>query len=399
MARAYRHTVFLSLAALLAAALPLQAAEPAVSSGQVAAQNLPAIVVTAVHEQALVDRVIVSGDVRAVHEVYVAPLIEGQSIRTINADVGDTVEAGAVLATLNDDALLLERSQLNATLAKAEASLSQLRAQLAEAKANSDEAERVRARSVKLSKSGSMSQATADQATASAIAASARVTSAEHAITVAEADIKVVEAQIADVDLKLVRTEVKAPVAGIIASKTAKVGAIAAGAGEPLFSMIRDGAIELEADVPESAILKLAVGQKAKIALAGGERTLGGSIRLVEPTIDPQTRLGTVLLSFDEPEKARVGMFASAEIITEEKTSTVLPLSAVTTSSEGSFVRKVEDGVVKMVKVETGIQDGQVIEIINGLAAGDEVVAKAGAYVRDGDRINPIRTGDSVASN
>ncbi len=66
-----------------------------------------------------------------------------------------------------------------------------------------------------------------------------------------------------------------------------------------------------------------------------------------------------------------------------------LPLSAVLTGNEGSSARKVEDGVVKFAEVETGIQDGAYIEIVKGLKDGDEVVAKAGAYVRDGDRITP----------
>ena len=131
-----------------------------------------------------------------------------------------------------------------------------------------------------------------------------------------------------------------------------------------------------------------------------GKTTIGKcAIRLVEPTLSNDTRLGRVYIKIDEPEKARVGMFASAEITARKKEGLVLPLSAITTSREGTVARKVEDGVVKLVKVTTGIQDGQVIEITSGLAEGDEVVAKAGAYVRDGDRIRPVRADQSQAAN
>lgn len=58
----------------------------------------------------------------------------------------------------------------------------------------------------------------------------------------------------------MTRSEVKAPVAGVISAKNAKIGAIANGSGEPLFAMIRDGAIEMKADVAEADIIKLAVG-------------------------------------------------------------------------------------------------------------------------------------------
>jgi HlyD family secretion protein len=361
-------------------------------------RNLPAIVVTAAEPRPIVDRVIATGSVQAVEEVYVTPLVDGLSIRTLVADVGDRVEANGTLATLNDDALLLQKSQTEATLAKAEAALAQIKAQLVEAKANADEAVRVRERAQKLVKSGSQSQANADQAIAAADAALARVNSAEQAITVSEADIKVAQSQIDDIDLKLARTAVKSPVAGVVSARTAKIGAIASGAASPLFTVIRDGEIELKADVSEDAVLKLAPDQKATVTLAGGAAKLTGTIRLVEPTLDPQSRLGRVYIRFDEPGKARAGMFASAEIVVAERQGIALPLSAITTAEGKTVARKVENGIVKLVPVETGIQDGQVIEIVSGLAAGDEVVAKAGAYVRDGDRVNPVHAEQASAT-
>ena len=361
-------------------------------------QKLPAIVVSPAEERTIVDRVIASGSVQAVEEVYVVPLVDGLSIRTLEADVGDTVEANGTLATLNDDTLVLQKSQNEASLAKAKAALAQIEAQLVEAQANADEAVRARDRAQKLVKSGSQSQAASDQAVAAADAALARVNSAEQAIAVSQADINVAETQIDDIELKLARTAVKSPVAGVVSARTAKVGAIASGAGSPLFTVIRDGEIELKADVSEDAILKLAPDQKATVTLAGGAAKLSGTIRLVEPTLDPQTRLGRVYIRFDEPEKARAGMFASAEIVVEEKQGIVLPLSAITTADGKTVARKVENGVVTLVPVETGIQDGQVIEIVGGLAAGDEVVAKAGAYVRDGDRVNPVHAEQASAT-
>lgn len=401
MAFGHKKVFYLSVAAfmtvnpVLALAADAATGEPAPTE-QV--ENLPAIVVIAAETRTLTDRVIATGSVQAVDEVYVTPLVDGLSIRSLAADVGDTVEANGTLATLNDDALVLEKSQTEASLAKAKAALEQIKAQLVEAKANADDAVRTRDRALKMVKSGSQSQATADQAVAAADAALARVNSAEQAIAVSEADIKVAEAQIADIDLRLARTAVKSPVAGVVSVRTAKVGAIASGAGAPLFTIIQNGEIELKADVSEDGILKLAPGQKVKITLAGGAATLTGTIRLVEPTLDPQSRLGKVYIRFDEPGKARAGMFASAEITVAEKDGLVLPLSAVTTSDGKTVARKVADGVVKLVPVTTGIQDGQVIEIVSGLAAGDEVVAKAGAYVRDGDRVNPVKAEQASAT-
>lgn len=398
MASGHRNVFSLSIAALLAASPAFAAdAVKGEAAPQQQAQNLPAIVVTAAEMRPIVDRVIATGTVQAVEEVYVTPLVEGLSIRTLEADVGDRVEAGGTLATLNDDALVLQKSQTEASLAKAEAALAQIKAQLAEAKANAAEAVSARDRAQKLVKSGSQSQAAVDQAVAAADAALARVHSAEQAIAVSEADIKVAQSQIDDIDLKLARTAVKSPVAGIVSARTAKIGAIASGSGSPLFTVIRDGEIELKADVAEDGILKLEPGQKATVTLAGGAARLSGKVRLVEPTLDPQSRLGHVYIRFDEPGKARAGMFASAEIVAAEKEGLTLPLSAVTATAGKTVARKVENGIVTLVPVETGIQDGQAIEIVKGLSAGDEVVAKAGAYVRDGDRVNPVHAEEASA--
>lgn len=386
-----RTLTILRASTLLIAALaltPAFAQETATTKPQ---QNLPAIVVTTAKMRTLVDRVVATGTVKPVEEVYIQPQVEGLSIRALNADVGDKVAADSTLATLNDDALLLQKSQMVATKAKGEATLAQLRAQLVEAEANAEQARQQQARAQEMGKKGTVSTATVEQADAAAASANARVNSAEQAIEVAQADLKVVDSQIADTDLRLARTDVRTPVAGTVSAKNAKVGAIALGSGEPLFTVIRDDDIELVAEVGESDIIKIEPGQKATISLAGSRDKLTGSVRLVSPTVDPTTRLGFVHILIDDDSKARSGMYGSAEIIMKTAENVALPLSAVLTSSEGSSARKVEDGVVKFAEVETGIQDGAYIEIVKGLKDGEEVVAKAGAYVRDGDRITPVR--------
>ncbi len=363
-----------------------------------ATQQLPAIVVTAATQRQLVEKVVTSGTIRAVDEIHVQPQVEGLSIRALNADAGDRVEAGSVLATLNDDALLLQKSQFEANKAKAEAGVAQYRAQVLEAEANLNDAIRQRDRLSRLGKSGTATASQVEQAQAAADVAQARLDAARQLVSVGEADIKVVASQIADVELRLARTEIKAPVSGIVAARSARIGAIASGAGEPLFTIIRDGALELVADVSENDILKIAPGQKATVALAGSRETLDGSVRLISPSIDPATRLGTVNIALDRSEKARAGMYGSATIVIDTADAVALPLTAILTGSGGeTTARKVEGNVVKQVKVETGIQDGPYIQIVSGLASGEDVVAKAGAYVREGDRINPVR--DAAETN
>jgi HlyD family secretion protein len=385
------------LMALFASSLALPLAAQESRQPALGEAKLPAIVVTEAVTRPLTDRIIATGTIRPVDEIYVQPLVEGLSVKTVNVDVGDEVEADAVLATLNDDALLLQKSQYQANKAKAEASVAQYEAQVIEAEANLDDAVRQRDRTQKLSESGTNTISQVERANALVDVSRARLNAARQSVTVGQSDVEVIEAQIADVDLQLARTGVKTPVAGVISAKNAKVGAIASGSGEPLFTVIKDGAIELVADISETDIQKAKVGQKAMIAVAGGAREIEGRVRLVSPTVDPTTRLGLVHVEIDADSGARAGMYGRASIIVEEAQALALPLSAVTTGRDGSFARKVENDVVKQVKIEIGFQDGGYVEILNGLQPGDLVVAKAGAFVRDGDRIAPVS--DAVAAN
>lgn len=374
------------------AAAPLAAQEAGQQTGQPAAAEakLPSIIVTEAVKKPLTDRIIATGSIRPIDEIYVQPLVEGLSVKAINVDVADEVEANAVLATLNDDALLLQKSQYQANRAKAKASVAQYQAQVIEAQANLDDATKQRDRTQKLNQSGTSTVSQLEQANAQVDVARARLNAARQSVAVAEADVNVIEAQLADVELQLARTGVKAPVAGTISAKNAKVGAIASGNGDPLFTIIKDGAIELVADISESDIQKVKLGQKALVTVAGGQREIEGRVRLVSPTVDQTTRLGLVHIEIDPDSGARAGMYGRAAIIVDETEALALPLSAVTTDRQGSFARKVEDGIVKQVKIDIGFQDGGFIQVLNGLEAGDVVVAKAGAFVRDGDHIAPV---------
>ncbi|NTF32708.1 efflux RND transporter periplasmic adaptor subunit [Rhizobium skierniewicense] len=391
-----RKTIASGLAIIMASAL----IAPGLAGAQGGAdrKNLPSIVVSEATTRELVDRVVATGTLRPVDEIYVQPLVDGLSIDTLNVDIGDKVAAGTSLAELSKDSLILEKSQLQANRAKAEASVAQSKAQVIEAQANYDDAIRQRDRADRLGKSGSGSVSQVEQTAAAAEVALARLQASRQAVTVGEADIKVVDAQIGDIDLKLSRTSVKTPVAGIISAKNARVGAIASGSGDPLFTVIKDNAIELVADLSETDIQKVEPGQRAVITVAGGRNKIEGKVRLVSPTVDATTRLGSVhiLLPADSP--ARAGMYGSAEVVIASANALALPLSAVTSGRDGSTTRRVEHGVVKQVAVEIGIQDGGFVEIKNGISVGDVVVEKAGAFVRDGDKINPVPA-DAAASN
>ena len=384
----------LAVLALVAAFAPGPALAEAAPAP--AAAVLPAITVSTVARQTLRDRVLASGLVGPVERVQVPPLIEGQPIQSLLADVGDRVAAGQVLAQLSSATLELQKSQLQATLASARAAIAQAEAQLVEARSTADEAQRVNLRTATLKNQGTASQAAADQAAAAAISATARVAIATQSLVAAEAQLTLVEAQIATVDLQRSRTRVIAPVAGVVVERNAQLGGVASAAGPAMFVLIRDGALELRADVAEPDLLRLAVGQRAQLAAVGTDAALTGTVRLVEPTIDTATRMGRARISINAPEQLRAGMFVDATILVAERAGLAVPVTALGSSAEGATVMRVRAGLVERLAVVTGIRDRGMIEIVSGLVIGDLVVTKAAAFVHDGDRINPVPAAAAV---
>lgn len=376
---------------LTAAALaPLPALAEAATEAPVAAENLPAITVSVAAPRALADRIIASGLVTPVEEVQVQPLIEGQPIEALHAEVGDMVTEGQVLAVLSKSTLELQRAQSVAAAEAAKASVAQAEAGLLDAEAAADEAASVAERTRKLAAQGSASKAALDSAVAAATSASARVSAARQSLAAARAQVTLNEAQLANVDLQLTRTEVRAPYAGRVVARNAIIGAIATASGQPMFVLERDGALEIRVDVAEADLLRLSPGQPAELRSVGLSDPLTGKVRLVEPSIDAATRLGRARISLDVEGTLRAGMFVEATIMAANRETLAVPVTAVGSEAGASTVMRVANGTVERVVVETGIRDGGYVEILSGLAAGDTVVTKAGSFVRTGDRINPV---------
>jgi HlyD family secretion protein len=190
--------------------------------------------------------------------------------------------------------------------------------------------------------------------------------------------------------IRSARTEIKAPADGIVSRRTARIGAVVAAAADPLFRIIRGGAIELEADLAEVTLARIRIGQKAAVRPAGREQDIAATVRLVSPEITRATRLGRVRLALDGGDGLTIGSFARGSIEIERKEAVLAPLSAVLFTNEGARVQVVKDGVVETRPITTGIRSGGRIEVREGLAPGETVVAISGTFLRNGDRVSPV---------
>jgi len=373
--------------ALLTMPLPLQAQTAPAAAG-------PSVSVTQAQTTEIVQSVVVSGSVVARDEILVAPEVDGLAIIELLAQEGDKVAEGQVLARLSRVTLDVQKAQNDAQIARAEALMAQARAQIAEADANLVQANNAFDRTKALRESGNTSVETFDQRAAAARSGQARANSARQALAIASADLALAQAQGKDIAVKLARTEIKASRAGVVSRRTARLGAMASvlPQTDPLFRIIADGAVELEAQVAEVELPKLKLGQGVAVTPAGANDALAGTIRLIMPEVDKASRLGRVLVALDGNPPVAIGSFARGIIETGRKRAVTLPLSAITYNRAGATVQSVKDGKVTTKPVTLGLVGHGRAEIVSGIAEGETVVARAGTFVRDGDIVTPVAT-------
>jgi HlyD family secretion protein len=182
---------------------------------------------------------------------------------------------------------------------------------------------------------------------------------------------------------------VQAPVAGVISASTATIGAMASPRGEALFSIIARAEYDMVGLVPTEDISKLAVNQPAAIKIIGAG-DIEGKIRRVAPTIEPNSQLGQVFIGITTNRRLAVNSSGRAQIKIGQSCGVAVPLTAVQYGTGGTVVQVVRRQRIETKRVEIGLMSGGQIEIRDGLNEGEDVVARAGALLREGDPVRPV---------
>jgi HlyD family secretion protein len=359
---------------------------------------LPTVTVFAAATGSVKEQIIVNGTLVPRTEVMVVSEIEGLAVQQIMVDEGDVVQEGQVLAKLNRVTLEVQMAQNKAQIARANAGIAQARSGITQSEATKTERDRALGRIRLLKKQGFATNAQMDQGESGAAVAEAQVQSSIKAVDVAVADKEALMAAREDLEWRMTRTEVKAPVAGTISRKGARVGMIASGASvEALFRIIANGDVELEADVADNAMPKLAIGQKVAVTLAGSTVAVQGDIRLIRPEIDPQSRLGKVRVRLPRDASVILGASARGLIDTGAGEGVLLPLSAIGFGKDRAIIQVVEGNTVRIRTVELGVIGEDRAEVRSGVKAGELVVTRAGTFLKDGDKVRAVKEGQSAA--
>ncbi|MEQ4598671.1 MAG: efflux RND transporter periplasmic adaptor subunit, partial [Methylobacteriaceae bacterium] len=298
------------LAALLVATPPARAAETPPAAGVPdPATLLPAVSVVPAERREIVERAVVTGTLVPRDEILVAPEVEGLRIVALLVEEGDRVERGAVLARLSLEMIETQEAANLAATAKAEAAILQAKSQIVQVQAAQTEARQALERAQALVRTGNATAVTLEQRVSAAQGADGRLEAARAGLALAEADLAAARAQGREIGLRRARTEIRAPEAGIVSRRTARVGATASAVGEPLFRLIARGEIELEGEVPESVLPRLRADAPARLEWEDG-RVTPGAVRRVYPEVDRATRLGRVRIRLDADPALHIGAFA-----------------------------------------------------------------------------------------
>ncbi len=368
-----------------AAATPAPKAPPPDASLLLAA----AVTVARVEPADFLETVLVTGSLVAREEILVGPEVEGLRITAVLADEGMRVKKGDVLARLVADTLDAQVAQNDAALARATAAIAQARSTIVQAEARVVEARNAFDRAKPLREAGHMAESAYDAREQAARTSQAQLVAAKDGLAAAEAEKAQIEAQRRELLWRRGRTEVVAPADGIISRRMARIGGYAAGAAEPMFRIVANGEIELDAEVTETRMGKIAVGQRVRVEVAGAGDVVG-TVRLVSPEVDKATRLGRVRIFLGDNPALRVGAFARGSIETAAGRGLAVPASAILYGPDGASVQLVRANRVETRPVKLGLAAGAMVEVREGLAEGDLVVARSGTFLRDGDAVRPV---------
>ena len=327
----------------------------------------PALTVTTVTPTAMEWPIKLSatGNIEAWQEALVGSEVNGLRLTEVRGNVGEMVRRGQILAVFSD-------VTIKADVAIAKAAVAEVEAMLAEARANADRTRKTQAPGV-MSAQQISGYLTAEQT------ASARLESAR--------------AQLVNQQTRLEQTQLLAPDDGLISSRTATVGAVVQ-AGQELFRLIRANRLEWRAEVTAADLPRLQEGQTVTLAAAGGI-TQKGTVRMVAPTVDRQTRMAIIYVDISSDTGFKAGMFARGDFALGQSTVLALPQNAIVQREGFNYVYRLEnDNKVSQLKVEIGRRQGDQVEITAGLEPEAKLVATGTAFLADGDTVRVVENSD-----
>ena len=339
-----------------------------------------------------------TGSLAANQQTDVAPETSGK-VAAVGVDIGSSVRKGQMLVRLEDADFKDRIQQAQAQLDQNKATLQQNMAKIglrpgqkfnpenvpevAAARAALDLAEKNLRRSEKLVESGDISRATYDLQKSQRDQAAEQYQALIHqaqqnfaAVANAQAAVDMAQSQLSLAKRNLTYTVVVAPMAGYVSERPADIGEYIS-PQQKVATIVSLNPLRVRIDVPEQAIPQIRVGESVSVTVSAyPDRNFAGHVARVSPSVTPTSRTMTVEADVDNVSgELKPGQFATIRILLPQSVPAVLvPQRALRTISGATYVFVIKNGFAQQRLVQTGLTEGDLVELKSGIAA-DEVVA------------------------
>ncbi len=305
----------------------------------------------------------------------------------LGVEEGSRLKKGEVLATLENEDLVAARDQSAAQIKEAQAGLAQAQAELHDANLQYDRFKTLVAKDLVARQDYDTAIARRDKAVAGMAQARARINTARAGLANAQAALEY--------------SYIRSPFDGVVLTKYAEVGEVVAPFGAAVnaraavVTMADLNSLMVEADVAESNLDKVKLGQPCEITLdAIPDKRFPGQVHMIVPTADRSKATVLTKVKFLEPDErilpemsAKVAFLSRPLESGERRARLAVPKAAVVTKEGRSFAFLLDGHRVKLTPLTLGPEMGDLVEVEKGLKEGDKVVLKPSASLQDGARV------------
>ena len=197
--------------------------------------------------------------------------------------------------------------------------------------------------------------------------------------------------KISNLNISLSDTYVRSPVNGIVGSRNIEQGEIIR-TTVAAYVIIDPDPVIVEAQIPENIIGKVSIGQEAKIIIGSLNNKVYNS-KVSSVGLLKSTSANTYPVEIKLDNKAlelKPGMYSEVYIVLQKHSSIVVPKKVIMPEGDKKYVYVVNGTIAKRVEVTTGIVDGSIVEITNGLKQGDVVIIEGQSFVKDGIEVTIV---------
>jgi membrane fusion protein, multidrug efflux system len=352
------------------------------TKAQAAAPTAPTVEVTKVVSKKLAITTRLPGELQAYEAVDVFPKVTAY-VDSISVDRGSRVKAGQLMARLVAPEVAAQRAEAQSKLQAAEAQRAE-----AEARLSSDQSTYERLKSASATP-GVVAGNDLEIAQKSAEADRARLQALSESAEAAKSALE----SVTEIEGYL---QVRAPFDGIVTERNVHPGSLAgpatssSGSTMPMLRVEKTAKLRLVVPVPEKYATGINVGSKVEFSVSAfPNQTFGGAIARVAHSVDVKTRTMPVELDVNNADgRLSSGMFPEVFWpVSRTQPTLFVPTSAVTRTTEATFVIRIRGGNSEWVNVQTGELDGKSIEVFGGIHEGDEVAVRGTDELRPGTRV------------